>query len=289
LRFDRPKARELLGFGVIQSLENVFWSATYRIFGILLGYLHGSVALGYFYFAQRLVEEMASMLQLLVNRFALSFFAGLERAASSGATIGAFIAGTRVLTSVAAPAFALLAFFAEDVLIIFFGHRWDPAGPLIAILSIGWIFAFPRVLVGPMLRARGDQMLVLYYAGLSCAFTLLACIASARYPLFVVALAWTTRHLIAIPWSAWVVHYRLGIAYKTLAELTIRPLLAVFAMSVVILAVGYIVPSLERHLQLAIQVTIGLIVYACTIYFVDRESLNLMRRIAYSVLGRARL
>ncbi|MHC4050421.1 oligosaccharide flippase family protein [Bradyrhizobium sp. 25ACV] len=285
-RFDKARARELLGFGILQGLENVFWSATYRLFGVLLGYLHGAAALGYFYFALRLVEEIAGMLQLIVSRFALSLFAGLQRAASVDATVSAFIKGTRVLTLVASPAFALLALFSGDVLAILFGQQWDASAPLIAILSIGWIFAFPRILVAPMLRARGDQRLVLYYAGASCGFTLLACLASSGLPLSAIAIAWTARHVIAVPWSVWVVHYRYGLSYRSLADLAVRPLIAITAMSAMVVAVDRLLPALPPWSHIAVGATLGVAVYACVALIMDRESVKIIRHIANSAVRR---
>ncbi len=63
LRLRWPEFRGLMAFGGPISLEILLWTVTSRVFGLLFGAFHGLEALGYLQFAQRLIDELALLIQ----------------------------------------------------------------------------------------------------------------------------------------------------------------------------------------------------------------------------------
>jgi O-antigen/teichoic acid export membrane protein len=273
VHFSLIEFRGLLSFGAALSVERLMWGSMIRLFWLVIGYVHGPATLGYFQFAQRLVDETANLVQTFSIRFGLSFFAALERAGKDPTE--AYLKATRLITAIAAPTFTGLALVMPDLIATIFDSKWAPAVIVGQIASLGWVIAFPRVLVGPVLRARGHQSGLVIYATASCLVTLAAGLLTGGQSLFIVALVWIIRQLIGLPWSIYALNHHLGIPPKRQIAAFMRPLIATALMASTVLAVAMLMPDWAPSKHLIVLIATGAASYVIAIALIDRATLRL--------------
>lgn len=273
LRWDGQEARGLVRFGLLSSGDFFFWMASSRVFALLFGYFHGMQALGFFQFAQRLVDELATLLQVTILRVGLPYFAGLNR---SGADLrGAFLTGTRVLNALAAPVFAGLILVAPVLLPLVFGPRWDPATPMIALLSGMWILLFGRVLIPVLIKAQGWPEYNLKFSLLTALGNLVAVLATAGASPLMATAALAASQLAVLPVQYRVIQSRFGIPLAELARGTAPALLAAAGMAAAVWAVRTAAAGVDAAALLALLVATGMTAYLLLITLLDRELLVL--------------
>jgi O-antigen/teichoic acid export membrane protein len=277
-RFSPKEFRSLIVFGAAFSIERLLWGVMTRLFWLALGYVHGPTILGYFQFAQRLIDETANLVQTFSIRFGLAFFSALERAGRD--PTDAFLKATRLITMVAAPVFTGLALVMPDLIGTVFAAKWAPAAIVSQVAALGWVISFPRVLVGPVLRARGRQGGLVFYATIACAVTVAAGLLTGGHGLFVIGLAWITRHLIGIPWSFYAIDRYLGVSPARQVAAFIRPVLAAAVMAAAVLAVGHWLADYGAVKRLVAEVATGVLTYAAALALIDRPTLRLLRSFA---------
>jgi O-antigen/teichoic acid export membrane protein len=244
-----------------------------RLFWLVLGYVHGPAVLGLFQFAQRLIDESANLVQTFVIRFGLSLFAALERAGRDPTE--AFLKATRLIAAVAVPIFTGLALVMPDLIGTVFAAKWTPAIIVAQIAALGWVVSFPRSLVGAVLRARGRQTGLVGYAALACGLTIAAGLMTGGQGLFVIALAWITRHFVGIPWGFYAIHRYLGTPVRRQFAASIRPMIAALVMAAAVIGVSMLMQGQSGIARLIAEIATGAAVYAATLALIDRETLRL--------------
>lgn len=275
LRFSKGEFYKLIIFGGAFSLERLMWGIMPRLFWLVLGYVHGPAVLGYFQFAQRLIDETANLIQTFSIRFGLSFFAALERAGRD--PTDAFLKSTRLITVVAAPIFTGLAFVIPDLIGTIFAAKWGAAAVVSQIAALGWVIAFPRVLVAPVLRARGRQGGLVLYATAACVVTVVAGLLSGGQGLLMVGLAWTARHLIGVPWSFYAISRYLGISTRRQIAASVRPMIAAALMAGAVWGVAILLHDALPLERLVAEVAVGAVSYVFVLAITDRPTIALMR------------
>ena len=275
LRFSLPAFRSLLAFGALLSVERIMWVSMIRLFSLIIGYVHGTTMLGYFQFAQRFIDESANLVQTFSIRFGLSFFAALERAGRD--PTDAYLRATRLITVVAAPAFTGLALIMPDLMGTVFDAKWAPAVIVAQIAALGAVIAFPRVLAGPVLRARGHQGALVVFTTVSCLVTLCAGLLTGGQSLLVVGLVWISRQFIGLPWSLYALNRYLGISPKRQIANFVRPLIAAALMGAVVLGIALLVRDWTPSIRLVTLIAAGAASYFIAIALIDRATLRLGR------------
>jgi O-antigen/teichoic acid export membrane protein len=276
-RFIRAEFAKLVRFGAAFSLERLLWGLLPRLFWLIVGYAHGPAILGYFQFAQRLIDETANLVQTFSIRFGLSFFAALERARRD--PTAAFLKATRLITAIGAPVFTGLALVMPDLVGTIFNAKWAPAVIVSQVAALGWVLSFPRVLVGPVLRARGRQGGLVLYATFVFAVTIAACLLTGGYGLLAVGLAWISRHVIGIPWSFYAIHRYLGIPLRVQIAASIRPIIAAFVMACVVIGVATVLHDAGALKRLVAEVIFGGVAYVVVLALIDRTTVDILRGI----------
>lgn len=263
LRFDWGEFRSLASFGGSMSIEQLAWQGTTRIFALQVGYFHGAVALGYFQFAQRLVEEVGNLIQGNIVRFGLSFFADLDR--NDRDANRAFLTATSLLTVVGGVLFIGLALVADDLVPLAFGQQWQPAAPLIQIFAATWFFLLSRALAGPLLRAKGHQNVIVPYALVACVITLASGFVTAEQALFIVVLGWSSRNLVSLPWGYLLVSRYARIPVRAQLRSIVRPLAPMLAMTAVVLLTQHLLGDAPAVLRLMAAILAGFVTAGITV------------------------
>ena len=278
LRFNWAEFKSLLKFGSAMSVERLLWGAMPRLFWLIIGYLHGPAVLGFFQFAQRLVDETANLIQTFSIRFGLSFFAALKRAGRD--PVEAFLKASRLIGLVAAPVFLGIAVVMPDAIGSLFDDRWAPAAIVSQLTALGWIFGFPRVLTGPLLRAENRMGAILFYAFTASATTLIAGALTGGFGLAVIGLAWIVRHVVGVFWGLYVLKRYMGVGYLQQFAPYWRSLLSAGLMAAAVMGAAHQVPDWSHGQRFLLEVAVGGISYILLILLIDRPSIRLVRDLA---------
>lgn len=233
-RFRWHDVKPLASFGAAICAETLITTGTIRIFALLIGYLHGITALGYFQLAQRLIDELASVAQTLIMRYGLAYFSSLNRGGRSPTAV--LLKGTKILAYISLPLFGGLAICANDLVLSVFGTDWQAAAPILQFCAIAWMLAFPTLLVPPLLRSAGRQTQLVAFAAVCAAAALITLVATQTLPLWAVGASWAARHVPGLMFSALAVSALCAVTPWTLLRQLLKPAIAVAAMLLVVSA-----------------------------------------------------
>ena len=274
LRYNHKDFTSLIRFGGALSFERLVWSLMTRFFWLIIGYIHGPTVLGYFQFAQRLVDETANLVQTFSIRFGLSIFAALKRAGRDPTE--AFLNVTHLITLVASPLFMGIAVVMPDTMGSVFDARWAPGVEITQLAALGWVIAFPRSLVGPALRAQGHQSSLVGYAVVCCVVTLVGGALTGGQTLHFIGLAWVARHLIGLPWSFYAIDRYLKIGAWRQITSSVRPFLATLIMGAIVYALSHQLGAWPQLPRLCVLVATGGASYLVLVALLDRTTIGVL-------------
>ena len=273
LRLNRSELRELMKFGGLISVEMLLTTGTTRLFSLLFGIFHGVDALGYLQFAQRLLDEMANLVQNVALRFGLSFFASMERRGQN--TVGGFAIGTEVAVILAAPLLIGFALVFPDALWAVNETRWLPSYIFVGVAALSWTLLFPTVLVSPLLRARGVQKPLVLYSLFSCVVTIAGCILTAGASANLAAVAWGSRHYFAIPAGLWMMARFTGLSWSRYMVTFARPFASTAIMAAAVLVLR--AQDLSPMRRLWLEIGVGVVVYVAMTAVLEMPLLRRVR------------
>ncbi|MGO4440709.1 oligosaccharide flippase family protein [Rhizobium sp. RAF56] len=274
LRYHHGDFKSLVRFGGALSFERLVWSLMTRFFWLIIGYIHGPTILGYFQFAQRLVDETANLVQTFSIRFGLSIFAALKRAGRDPTE--AFLNVTHLITLVASPIFMGIAVVMPDTMGTIFDARWARGVEITQLAALGWVIAFPRSLVGPALRAQGHQSSLVIYSVICCIVTLAGGFMTSGQTLHFIGLAWVARHLIGLPWSFYAIDRYLKISAWRQITSSARPFLATVFMGVIVYALSRQLSEWPPMSRLGVLCATGALSYLALVALLDRTTVGLL-------------
>lgn len=271
LHISRGIAANLLRFGMIVGLDGLFWILSARLFGLLFGYFHGLSALGNLQFALRLVDEISRLLQSVAAKFGMSYFAGLTR--TDAKLADAFQKGSRILNTIAIPAFAGFSLISPQFVPLLFGPSWNGAIPFLQIFSLTWIFTFSRVLVSPTLKALDKPGVIVRYSALNFLLVTVGVIATGGLSPLAGVLAWSSRELIAMPWNWILVKRYLQINIGTQFMQVSRPILMSAPMVVAVILVQYFFSLGTSISGVTVSILTGSLIYILVLWLFERTLL----------------
>jgi O-antigen/teichoic acid export membrane protein len=145
--------RPLSGFGGYQLAERIAAHALSNLDRLLVARLLGPAAAGYYFMAAQIALRPVALLGPFVARTLLPLLAriGADRAR----TASSYLRSLSLLSPLAAAVYALLFGLAEPLLALVLGPGWEPAVPVLRILSVaGFLMVMGNVL-GNLVMALG--------------------------------------------------------------------------------------------------------------------------------------
>lgn len=214
-RYRRDAARSIVGFGGYMLVAGLIDTAYNRLQAVLIGRLFSARDLGFYSLAQNTQQAPTSFAAALLNRLGLPLLSSVNNDIDEVRRL--LRTALRMSLFAFAPIMVILAIYATPVVRLVYGERWLPAGPLLAILTLGAIPWPAHVLSLVVLNALGQPRLVLRVEVVKKAIAVALLLASAPWGL--PAMAWSTviTSLVSYLLNAYVVSKRIG--YDALAQL----------------------------------------------------------------------
>jgi PST family polysaccharide transporter len=270
LQFRYSEFKQMFGFGVL-SVSGLFLSISIRrVFTLLATSFVGVEAAGYLNLSFRVVDMFWAIAATAVAQVALPLLARLQ---SDPARLKrAYQASTQFSCLALYPCFVGLGSVAPDVVEVLFGQRWQPSSPYVTVLGFLVLLQAPRLVFTPLLTAIGmprDSLVGL--------ITELIFMVGAVWLTGVPSLPWAIgiwagSECVLVLVSGWVLRRATGYSVFEQFYGVLNPLLASLLMAAVVFAARVQLPAnLGALLRLTVLVPLGAMVYAGTIFLLDRQ------------------
>lgn len=140
-RFSPKHFKELFSFGVNVMGMNLFNFLNRRSDDFLIGYFLGSIALGYYSVAYRLLLILTQLLTTIIVKVSLPTFSRLQQEPER--LRNALYKAIQLTSLITFPGFLATVILAPELVTVIFGQEWSPSIPVMQVLNlIGILYAY---------------------------------------------------------------------------------------------------------------------------------------------------
>jgi O-antigen/teichoic acid export membrane protein len=282
-RFSRRHWLELLGFGVRITGLSLISFLHYQVAPLLLGYLAGPVALGYYSVGFRMLQALLQMLQGMAINVALPTFSRLQSELARLRQL--FYESSSLVSLVAFPIFGGIIVTAPELIAVLFGPKWATSAPVLQVLAASG-FAYAMLAPsGPMLLALNKPAWSLRLSVLEAVVNLTLLLPAVQWGIVAVAGAHTARSYLLAPVHFYAQTRLLGTDWRVYLRGIAPSAVGALSMMGGVLLTRALLPGwLGQGATLAILVALGALVYAVVLYRTGPTLLGAMRDFAGAAL-----
>jgi O-antigen/teichoic acid export membrane protein len=281
LRFSVAHFRELFQVGWPIVGFNFLHFLNSRADDLLIGYFLGSISLGYYSIAYRILSVMQQLLVQTSQKIALPTFARLQNDLEQFRQ--AFYTATQLTSSIAFPVFAGVGVLAPELIVQIFGNQWLPSIPVLQVLILAGMVQSISFFKSSVFIAMGKSSWSLWLSLLSVVLNLTGFAIAIRWGIVAVAAAFVIRSYLVFPIGQWAVSRLIHVRVITYLQQFAVPLASTILMSTVILSTRQIlISSLSPPILIvAITSVLGAIIYIGSIRLLSpnlfKHLLNIVR------------
>jgi len=211
-RFSWRHWLELVTFGIRITGLSLTSFLHYQLAPLLLGYLAGAVALGYYAIGFRMLQAFLQMLQGVVSTVALPAFSRLQGDLVRLRQL--YYESSSLVSLVSFPVFAGLIVTAPELVSVMFGPEWAPSVPVLQVLSISGFVITMLAPSGPALMALNKPAWLLKFSILGAAVNLVLLLPAARWGIVAAAAAHSVRCYLLAPFNYFAVARLLRVDWR---------------------------------------------------------------------------
>ena len=274
-------ARGLMGFGMNVMGMNVLNYLHRHTDDLLVGKFLGSIQLGYYSMAYKLMRLPTRQISGVVSAVAFPAFSSIQE--DVGRIRRGFLMMSRYIGLLLFPALMGLIVVAPEAIPVPFGEKWRPAVFVIQILTVAGVLQSVQSPMSTLFMSRGRPNLLLRYQILCTICYVTAFLVSVRWGINGVAVFYTGVTILLSP-----LLYRLAFGlirmkasdyFSAMKE----PFLGSLAMAAIVF--GYrsfcVQNGMTPWLLLITEVALGILVYPLVLWLMDRklyrETVDLLR------------
>lgn len=274
-RISVPESRELLSFGFFSTTVTFLAVSIQRIFTLMVGALLGTHVAGYFDLAFRVVHTTRDLFFGAVSQLSLPLFSRLQE---NRQTLAAAYSSAMQFTCIFMfPLFIGLAVCSSEIVILFFGERWQAAIPILATVAVLTVVFFARAYSASMMSAAGRPSFPISFLAVEVAFIVAGMWLIGRESYIWACVIWASRILLSTPVDMLMLKRATGLSMHDQIRGLPMLLLCAIGMALAVLAVKYgLVPGWPLAAKLSLMVVVGALVYPALLWIADR---GLVRRI----------
>lgn len=260
-RFSLQRLREMGEFGFHVSTSQVISALGEQMMNLLVGSMFGTVILGHFSVAWRMVQLVRALIASAVYQVAFSTFAKLQH--DRPALVRAFTRATKMSCLIGFPIGAGMAVTAEPAIQVMFGAKWEESIPLFGILALDMLPAFYLMFFSAGYRALGKPAWALYSAILYFTIGMTGIVVMSQFfGIAAVVIFWVCKSVSLMPIHIYVMHRFLGISMPAMLGMATPALAATAAMAAGVAATLWALPAgYGAPLQLTIAIGVGVALY----------------------------
>jgi O-antigen/teichoic acid export membrane protein len=286
IAFELRRLRDILGYSVASFGSRVLWATYDQADAFVLGKIAGETSLGFYSMARDLASLPVVKISTAVNQLAVPVMAELQT--DRQAMRNALLRGIRLVAGVSFPLCAGLALVAEDAVRLALTEKWLPIVPIVQILCAAALVKSLDVLLPPVLRARFRAgFLARYNLVLLLVMPLLFLWGALRAGGVGVAVAWVTGYPLVMAWMAREALREIDLGWRTLLAQLKMPVLAVLAMSAVVLVLQHVLAGAGEArvwVRLAAAIAGGAATYCAILWIRGGQLTEELRELARWIL-----
>ena len=265
--FSKTHFRELFSFGINVVGIKILDFLNRRSDDLLIGYFLGSVALGYYTVAYRILLMVNQLMVGTIQKTAMPVFSRLQ--SEPERLRQAFYSAIGLTTLFAFPVFLGLSVLAPELVIVMFGEEWKQSIPVMQILNlIGLLYAGFNY-NSPIIMALGKPALGLGLSSVQAIGNIIGFVIAVRWGIVAVAAAYVIRAYLTAPITLWIVNKLIPINFRTYLSQYAAPFVASLVMVASIFTAKYFLNELVNlHILLVICILLGAVIYTLTIQFI---------------------
>lgn len=271
-RPDAPAVWSLLRFGVFSLLDGLLWTATSRLFALMVGHSQGIRALGYLSVGFRINDAIGALLAAVTARIALPIFA--RTAEHPGQLAYAFRQGSKLTAMISAPIFVGLAMVSHEAIMIFLGPDWTPAATALIAVSLLSLTNFARLLAPPAIKAVGRPALLVWQHVIGLVYVAGATALVAHRGFDAQLLVWTSFGIVYFVVSVALMYRATGISWQDQLAPLVRPALATAGMALALWAADRALDGFSATGALAVKIAVGVVAYGVLLALLERRFLS---------------
>ncbi len=267
----RSAIRELWGYSSKMLSFSVFKFFSQNTDKLLIGYFLGTIGLGVYSFASRIVLVPVSS---FVGAFGVYLFPRFSRVQDDlGAIRDTYLLANRAILSVVVPGMVALALAAPIIVPIVFGNKWGAAVAVVPILAAVAVAQAFMSIVGQLVKSLDRPEWLLWW---SMGFTVLvaAALAGGR-PWGVTGMAWGLlgAYILGVGINLWMARRLVPLSIHAL-WLGVRPAVAAALVSGGVLWLALGVGFLAPMGRAILGVSVGAVSYGVVLWYLDRSLLT---------------
>lgn len=256
---------------------------------LLIGGVLGPTALGLYAVAYRLLTIMIEVLTSTITQVAFSAFSRIQK--DLPRLRRAYGTVMRTSMTIAAPLFLLCSVLAEDIILTFFGAKWEDSIPVMQALSLAGVAHAVMTTSNAVLLSVGRASTALRLSTLYAVVGVVAFAVAVPFGIQAVAVAFTVRAFLLAPVSVERVKGALDLTWRRwLADVT-PPVLTAVVMAGLVLGVRvWLLPEdLVAPVRLLVCTLVAGLIYLGLLRLVFPSRLKeLLDTVAQSLPGAAR-
>ena len=278
-RFSSQHFRELFSFGINIVGFNLINFFNRRADDLLIGYFLGTVALGYYSVAYRVLLIMIGLLTNVTNQVALPAFSRIQKEPER--MRDAFYKVTKYTSLVSFPAFVGTAILAPELIVVLFGEEWLPSVPIMQILAFVGIVQSAQYFMSTVLLAMNKPLWRLKVILLTTVCNVIGFLIVVQWGIAAVAICYVAFGYLFSPLPLILVKKLIKIDIKQYLLQYSAPFLSTLIMIACILGMKQVLQSWPHpYINLAVYITGGAIAYSLGIALFLPSLFNRIYRLA---------
>lgn len=259
-RVSRSHFQHLFSFGINIIGINMLTFLITQSDNLLIGYFLGSVALGYYNLAYRLLQVTTQLFVGVISKIAVPLFSALQQEQEKMRQV--FYRVVNASNVIAFPLFLGISVLAPEIVVVLFGEQWLPSVPVIQILNLIGILYAGFYFNGPVFMAVGKPSWKLGLDSIRTLCYLIAFAITVRWGIVAVAVGFVTMGYLMSIITVWVLRKLINIDLTIYLRQYVAPLSSSLVMVVAILAAKYFLGNIANsHILLAISILVGAAIY----------------------------
>ncbi|BAY24259.1 putative polysaccharide transport protein [Calothrix sp. NIES-2100] len=267
--FSYKHFQDLFSFGANVTGIKILDFFNRRSDDFLIGYFLGSVALGYYTVAYRLLLVMIKLLTGVTTSVAFPTFSRLQMEPERMRR--AFYQVTKYTSLISFPIFLGFLIIAPELVLALFGSKWSPSIPVMQVLSLIGILLSVSYFNNTVIKAVGEASWLLKIMLLNSVCNVLAFLFVVKWGILAVASAYVAIGYLLFPISLIAVAKLININFITYIGQYITPMIASLLMISVMWGLKFIAGELNLYLQIIIYVLAGISSYIVVITVLDKS------------------
>jgi O-antigen/teichoic acid export membrane protein len=266
-KFSTKHFKELFTYGINVVGINLLNFVNRRSDDFLIGYFLGTVALGYYSVAYRMLMITSQLMIGTIQKIAMPVFSRLQHDPQK--LRQAFYQAIQITSLFAFPVFIGLSILSPELIAIVFGEQWKPSIPVMQVLSLIGVLYAGFYYNGPMIMALGKPSWNLWLNCLQAVGNVVFFLIAVRWGIVAVAASYVVRGYLLAPITVWVVHQVLPLKVFDYLRQYAAPFAATGFMVAIIFATKFFLGEIvTTPVLLAICIVVGTIAYGVSILLI---------------------